>query len=110
MIESSRLVQQLVAEQAAARPVYSPTETTIYAPCGLVDRDAPVTVDNPLLNSAMLIVDQHDVPVPDGTTGELLIAGDGVTRGYLYRDERPVSATCWTRTAAAPGCSAPETW
>jgi amino acid adenylation domain-containing protein len=67
--------------------LYGPTETTIYATAALVDREAAVTVGGPVTNTTLLIVDQHDVPVPDGATGELLIGGDGVTRGYLRRDE-----------------------
>lgn len=67
--------------------LYGPTETTIYATAALVDRDMPVTAGRPLPNTALLIVDEDGAPVPDGVAGELLIAGDGVTRGYLNRDE-----------------------
>ncbi len=67
--------------------MYGPTETSIYATAGLVDRDAGVTAGRPLPNTTLLIVDQGNAPVPVGATGELLIAGDGLTRGYLNRDE-----------------------
>jgi amino acid adenylation domain-containing protein len=67
--------------------LYGPTEASIYATACLVDRDARVTVGRPLPNTALLIVDQDNVPVPDGATGELFISGDGLTRGYLNRDK-----------------------
>ncbi|GAB2814880.1 hypothetical protein GCM10027073_53430 [Streptomyces chlorus] len=67
--------------------LYGPTETSIYATACLVDREAPVTVGGPLANTTLLIVDKDNVPCPVGATGELLIAGEGLTRGYLNRDE-----------------------
>ncbi|HET9380981.1 MAG TPA: amino acid adenylation domain-containing protein [Streptomyces sp.] len=63
--------------------LYGPTETSIYATACLVDREGPVTAGAPLANTTLLIVGEDDAPVPAGATGELLIAGDGLTRGYL---------------------------
>ncbi|MBT2675091.1 amino acid adenylation domain-containing protein [Streptomyces sp. ISL-14] len=67
--------------------LYGPTETSIYATACLVDREAPVTVGGPLANTTLLVVDKDNKPCPVGVPGELLIAGDGLTRGYLNRDE-----------------------
>ncbi|GAA2425110.1 amino acid adenylation domain-containing protein [Streptomyces glaucus] len=67
--------------------LYGPTETSIYATACLVDREAPVTVGGPLADTTLLIVDEGNKPCPVGVPGELLIAGAGLTRGYLNRDD-----------------------
>ena len=41
----------------------------------------------PLAGQTFYILDSQQNPVPDGTTGELYIGGQGLARGYLYRPE-----------------------
>ncbi|MFF9346551.1 amino acid adenylation domain-containing protein [Streptomyces sp. NPDC014734] len=67
--------------------LYGPTEASVCATACLVDRGAPVTVGGPIAGTTLLVVDGDNVPVPVGATGELLIAGEGLARGYLHRDE-----------------------
>jgi len=79
---------------AGGRPrwvnAYGPTETTCMstfyeAPPGGdgigVDRDPPI--GRPLPNTTLVVVDEGLRPVPEGVTGELLIGGAGLARGYL---------------------------
>ncbi|MDE9571564.1 AMP-binding protein, partial [Xenorhabdus bovienii] len=41
----------------------------------------------PIANTQIYILDIHGQPVPIGVTGEIHIAGAGVTQGYLNRPE-----------------------
>jgi amino acid adenylation domain-containing protein len=68
--------------------LYGPTEDTTYSTCALIPRDPhhPVTVGGPVSGSAVRVIDPHTLqPVADGAEGELMMAGAGVTRGYLRR-------------------------
>ena len=65
---------------------YGPTETTVDALSGQCTQ-RPVAIGNPIANTQIYILDQHDNPVPIGVPGELHIAGDGLARGYLNRPE-----------------------
>ncbi|HEX6373014.1 MAG TPA: amino acid adenylation domain-containing protein [Longimicrobium sp.] len=68
--------------------LYGPTEDTTYSTCALIPRDPdhPVTVGRPVWGSAVRVVDPSSLrPVEDGGEGELMMAGAGVTRGYLGR-------------------------
>ncbi|WP_416655629.1 surfactin non-ribosomal peptide synthetase SrfAA [Bacillus amyloliquefaciens] len=70
--------------------VYGPTETCVDASVHPVSADngmrqqaAYVPIGKPLGNARLYILDKHKQLQPDGTAGELYIAGDGVGRGYL---------------------------
>ena len=68
--------------------MYGPTETTIWSttyPVGLPDLTVPI--GRPIANTQVFLVDPQMQPVPMGKTGELLIGGDGVTRGYWRRPD-----------------------
>ena len=66
---------------------YGPTECTVVATSGTIDPDEHATdlpiIGRPIDNFNVYIVDEQLNPVPDGETGELLIGGRGVARGYL---------------------------
>ncbi|HEY4361774.1 MAG TPA: MupA/Atu3671 family FMN-dependent luciferase-like monooxygenase [Bryobacteraceae bacterium] len=64
--------------------MYGPTETTVWSTYTRV-ADSDVTIGRPLANTQIYIVDRDLRPVPTGASGELLIGGDGVGRGYLNR-------------------------
>ncbi|MFG3438648.1 amino acid adenylation domain-containing protein [Nonomuraea sp. NPDC047897] len=65
---------------------YGPTETTIWSTAWRVPPEPRVMlIGTPLANTTAHIVDDHLEPVPVGVPGELLIGGDGVTRGYHGR-------------------------
>ena len=71
--------------------MYGPTETTIWSTCQVVEGDgkgqAAMPVGGPLANQTVFVLDASGAPAPVGVAGELLIGGDGVTRGYWQRDE-----------------------
>lgn len=68
---------------------YGPSETHVvtgHTQTGSPDR-WPVTapIGPPIWNSRAYVLDRRLQPVPDGTVGELYLAGEGVARGYLNR-------------------------
>ncbi len=67
--------------------MYGPTETTIWSTCAKVEPNRPVTIGRPIANTQIYIVDDALHLTPPGVPGELLIGGDGVSRGYINRPE-----------------------
>jgi amino acid adenylation domain-containing protein len=67
---------------------YGPTETTVFATIEDVDAVlGPVPLGRPLPNVSLYILDSRLRPVPQGVPGELVIGGEGVSRGYLGQPE-----------------------
>ena len=68
---------------------YGPTEATVISTSGVVQADAEGLPDigAPLPGVRCFIVGPDRVLVNDGEIGELLIAGVGLSRGYLNRPE-----------------------
>ncbi|HEX8537643.1 MAG TPA: MupA/Atu3671 family FMN-dependent luciferase-like monooxygenase, partial [Cystobacter sp.] len=68
--------------------MYGPTETTIWSSFHRMTRgESTLPIGRPIANTRMYLVDKRLRPVPVGVPGELLIGGEGVTRGYLDRPE-----------------------
>src|SRR6266851_5729085 len=74
---------------------YGPTETTVGSlTLKLKEYDwkqaklASIPIGRPIQNTQVYILDQNLEPVPIGVTGELYIAGAGVTAGYLGQPEK----------------------
>jgi amino acid adenylation domain-containing protein len=67
---------------------YGPTEATVYATAMAINDagDAP-RIGVALPGVKIGVFDDSLRPVADGDSGELLIAGDGLARGYLARPE-----------------------
>ncbi|MCC9185004.1 amino acid adenylation domain-containing protein [Mycolicibacterium mageritense] len=65
---------------------YGPTETTICVTVSApLKPGAAVPIGKPLPGAALFVLDTWMRPVPTGVIGELYVAGDGVTCGYLGR-------------------------
>lgn len=64
---------------------YGPTETTVTATMNFVDPNEPISIGNPLPNYSLAVVDESLQPMRLGTEGELVIAGPGLSEGYLNR-------------------------
>lgn len=71
--------------------VYGPTESTVYATFHPVDqldpRQATVPIGKPLANTRAYVLDPQNRLLPFGVAGELCLAGDGLSSGYLNRPE-----------------------
>ena len=70
---------------------YGPTETTVFATTYVVDENIhrvdSVPIGRPINNTRVYILNQQGELQPPGVPGELHIAGDGLARGYLGRDD-----------------------
>lgn len=67
---------------------YGPSETTVCASYYRCDNatsltDGTFSIGHPVKGVTIEILDDDLQPVPDGTTGEICIFGEGVGRGYL---------------------------
>ena len=68
--------------------VYGPTECTVDSSAFRIDcnNHADFTafpIGRPLEDVSIFVLDKHQRPMPESVTGELWIAGAGVSRGYL---------------------------
>lgn len=67
--------------------MYGPTETTIWSSATPCDSGEGIAmIGETIRNTEFHVVDDLLRPVGAGAIGELLIGGDGVTRGYWRRD------------------------
>ena len=74
--------------------VYGPTEATVTATWAVVDPDRPVTIGVPLPTYSTVILDPDDPgrALPHGEVGEIGIAGVGLAKGYVNRDDLTATA------------------
>ncbi len=85
---SRDLAQALVSASDEVWNMYGPTETTVWSSVSRVEGgDRAPLIGRPVDNTTMYILDSSLNPVPIGVSGELYIGGDGVSRGYLNRDD-----------------------
>jgi non-ribosomal peptide synthetase-like protein len=66
---------------------YGPTECTVTVVRAPVRAGEPVTIGRPVTGHRAFVVNAELDDVPEGETGELCIAGEGVARGYLGRED-----------------------
>ncbi|MFJ3451672.1 non-ribosomal peptide synthase/polyketide synthase, partial [Pseudomonas sichuanensis] len=65
--------------------LYGPSEDTTYSTWTRRTAGGTANIGRPLHNTRAYILDGQLQPVPQGAAGELYLAGDGITRGYLLR-------------------------
>lgn len=66
---------------------YGPTETTVGCIAGVVEHGKKITVGIPINNTKVYILDERGEVCPIGVSGEIIIAGEGVSKAYLNRPE-----------------------
>lgn len=84
---------------------YGPSETTVCASYHRCNGTTPLPdgtypIGRPVKGAEIMVLDENMCPVPDGSTGEICIAGDGVSHGYLIRN--PESANFTTLADGRP--------
>lgn len=111
MVGGEALPPDIAADLAAVRParvtnMYGPTETTIWSTVGDVTAPGPsahVPIGRPLAHQTVYVLDDRGAPLPPGVTGELVIGGDGVTRGYWKQPELTAERFLADPFSGAPG-------
>ena len=80
--------EKLLATGGRLWNMYGPTETTVWSSVTEVQRgSALITIGPPITHTRFYVLDDNLQPVPEGSSGELFIAGKGVARGYFQRPE-----------------------
>ena len=82
------------APASAIVNLYGPTEATVFClaqpvaePLALAPGRDVVAIGTPLAGTEAMVLDEHGAPVPDGTPGELAVAGAQLAQGYLDAPE-----------------------
>ena len=67
---------------------YGPSETSIICVSHRFQHPSErVVIGKPIANVQLYVLDRQMQPVPVGVSGQLYVAGDGITRGYLGRPD-----------------------
>ncbi len=80
---------------------YGPTETTVYASFQDMTHTDHVSIGTPISNTHIYLLDANRRPVPIGTPAEAYISGDGVSPGYVGRED--LNETCFMDDPFRPG-------
>lgn len=67
--------------------MYGPTETTVWSTMSKLNNTPYVHIGKPILNTDIYILNRNNKLVPVGQLGEIHIAGDGLSLGYLNRPD-----------------------
>jgi len=81
------LAERLLSSCSELWNMYGPTETTVWSTTSRLKPGEPINIGRPIANTQVYIVDQELQPVPVGVSGEVLIGGVGLARGYRNRPE-----------------------
>lgn len=82
------LARTMTASVGRVWNMYGPTETTVWSACKLLDASEPDTrIGTPIDNTGIHVLNEAGMPVPIGVPGALHISGDGLSTGYLNRDD-----------------------
>ena len=72
--------------------MYGPTETTIWSTISNLTDKESVDIGNPIANTQIFLLDEEGKCVENGEIGEICIAGDGVSKGYINNIEETEKA------------------
>ncbi|MBP5968581.1 non-ribosomal peptide synthase/polyketide synthase [Pseudomonas iridis] len=81
------LVDTLYRETAVEHvyDLYGPSEDTTYSTWTRREAGGEANIGRPLVNTTAYLLDGQLHEAPVGVAAELYLAGDGITRGYLFR-------------------------
>ncbi len=82
------LADTLLEGGGALWNAYGPTETTIWSSLDPVTPGSgPITIEHPVLNTQLYVLDDQHCLTPIGVPGDLFIGGEGLARGYFGRQD-----------------------
>ena len=67
--------------------MYGPTETTVWSSIKDLTKSDNITIGTPIANTSMYVLDNNLSILPLGIPGTLYIGGDGVSNGYLNKED-----------------------
>ncbi len=67
--------------------MYGPTETTIWSTVSDLTNKERVDIGQPIKNTKIYIVDESLYILPNGKAGEICIAGKGLAKGYVGKND-----------------------
>ncbi len=73
--------------KASIYNMYGPTETTIWSTVSDLTNKSRIDIGRPIKETEVYIVDENLNLAVDGQSGEFCIAGKGLARGYVGRDD-----------------------
>ena len=62
---------------------YGPSEITACCSCKKIVKNTNITIGRPICNMGILILDKDNKLLPIGVPGEIVIYGDGLSKGYV---------------------------
>ena len=85
---SNRILENMKGNtKARIFNMYGPTETTIWSTVKELTKTEEITIGKPIANTQCYILNQNHKLLPCNVPGELYIGGDGVSNGYLKRED-----------------------
>ncbi|MDX9882074.1 MAG: amino acid adenylation domain-containing protein [Prolixibacteraceae bacterium] len=82
------LVEAIDCDRIEVRNLYGPSEDTTYSTVyRFSNKNKKVLIGKPVSNTQVYITDPKLKLVPPGHSGEICITGDGLAKGYLFKEE-----------------------
>ena len=82
------LAKKLIPKVNELWNMYGPTETTIWSSVKQIrSEDNIITIGKPIANTQFYILNDQQQLMEPGKTGEIIIGGDGVAKGYWNRPD-----------------------
>jgi len=82
------LIDSIDCDRIEIRNLYGPSEDTTYSTMyKFSNKEKKVLIGRPISNTQIYIIDRNLKLIPMGHTGEICISGDGLARGYLFKNE-----------------------
>lgn len=86
-ISYSQLESLIAITNANIYNMYGPTETAVWSTIKKLSLEPIITIGKPIANTKCYVLDKNKNLLPPYIPGELYIGGDGVSNGYLRREE-----------------------
>lgn len=67
--------------------MYGPTETAVWSTIQDLTDKTNISIGKPIINTQCYVLDKNYKVLPYGISGDLFISGDGVSKGYLNRND-----------------------
>ena len=80
--------------------MYGPTETAVWSTVKELTNEETIDIGKPIANTQVYVLDKNHKPLPYGVSGELYISGDGVSKGYLNRED--LTKECFIKNPFVP--------